>query len=133
MPVYNEALLMQALYPGQTIALFNAEAVTTGEKSLPVHLPADPRRPNNPVGLTLQFSAAPGAFTINCQFSEVAADAAYALPLPLSTYQITAANLDAASGVSVHVDLPTNAAFFRLYVAAQPANGAVLLTATAKR
>ena len=139
MPAYKQSsanLPITALYPGASVDVFSAEAVTNAERSQAVALSNYPIGSGTQLSLDLVFSGAPGAFTFNITFAakDVAAD--YAMPLatetPLTTWQVTQADLDPVNQ-AVHVDLPfVNARFVSLYVVAAPANS-VTVTATLKR
>lgn len=139
-PAYVQStsgLPITALYPGASVDVFSAEAVSTGERSQAVALSNYPQGGATPLSVDLVFNQAPGAFQINVTFAakDVAADYA----CPDASFQITAANLDSASGVggpnnTVHFECPfSNARFASLYVVSAPANGGTTLTATLKR
>lgn len=124
------------LYPGDSVDVFSAESVTTGERSQALALSNNLSGALSPLSVDLIFSAAPGNFTFNVTFAAKDTAADYALPLstttPTTTWQITQADLD-PNNQAVHVDLPyVNARFVSIYVALQPAN-AVNVTATIKR
>jgi hypothetical protein len=137
MPAYiasSAALPITNLNPGSSVAVFSAEAVTTGERSQALALTNYPQGGATPTSLDIVFSGTPGAFTFNVSFA--ANDAAANYACPDGTYQITAANLDTAVGgpnAAVHFDVPfSNARFICIYVVLQPANS-VTVTATFKR
>jgi hypothetical protein len=133
MPAYKQSsasLPITALYPGSSVDVFSAEAVTTGERSQAVAFSNYPQGGATPQSIDIVFSGAPGAFTFNITFAakDVAADYA----MPDASYQLTDANLDPNNN-SVHFDIPySNARFGSIYVVLQPAN-AVTVTATWKR
>lgn len=140
MPAYqassvNYALL--TLQPGASVDVFSAEAVTNAERSQAVALANFPQGGATPLSVDLVFNQAPGAFQINVTFAANEAKANYACPD--ASFQITAANLDSASGVggpnnAVHFECPfSNARFASLYVVSAPATGGTTLTATLKR
>ena len=140
MPAYLQSTAgvpITGLHPGGSVDVFSAEAITTGERSQAVALANYPQGGATPMSVDLNFNQAPGAFKINVTFAakDVAADYA----CPDATFQITAANLDSASGVggpnsSVHFECPfSNAKFASLYVVSAPANGGTTVTATLKR
>jgi hypothetical protein len=123
-------LPISCLYPGGSVDVFSAEAVTTNERSQALALSNYPQGGGTQLSLDIVFSGAPGAFTFNVTFAakDVAADYA----MPDITYQITAVNLDPNNN-AVHFDVPySNARFVSLFVASAPANP-VTLTATFKR
>jgi hypothetical protein len=126
-------LPLSCLYPGASLDVFSAEAVTNGEYSQAVALSNYPVGSATPLSLNIQFSAAPGAFTFNVVFSDHPNQGTNDFSMPDTTYQVTAANLDPANGVSLHLQIPfSNSRAVALYVSSKPAN-AVTLTATFKR
>lgn len=142
MPKYQQSsatLSLETLYPGAVKAVFNAEAVTTGELSQALALSNHPPGGLTPLGVDLFFSGAPGAFEFDVKFcpNDAALGAAgYSMPAaavtPTTTWKITQADLDPVNN-SVHVDLPyVNANSVAIYVATQPANS-VNTTAYLKR
>jgi hypothetical protein len=136
MPAYVQSsatLSLATLFPGASVDVFSAEAVTNGEYSQALALSNYPLGSGNPISLDLEFSAAPGNFTFNVVFSAKDSLGSAGYSMPDTTYQVTQAQLDPVTGTSVHLDMPyTNARFVALYVSSKPAN-AVTTTATFKR
>jgi hypothetical protein len=131
-PAYVQSsatLSLQCLYPGSSVDVFSAEAVTTAEYSEAVALSNHPPGGNTPLGVDILFSAAPGNFEFDIKFASNDAKngtAGYSLPVstatPTSTWKITQADLDPVNQ-SVHIDLPyVNARSVLAYVASAPAN-----------
>ena len=133
-PVYAQSSALNpimALYPGGSLDVFSAEAVSNGERSQAVALSNYPQGGATPLSVDIVFNQAPGAFTINVTFAAKDVTADYAMPD--TTFQITASNLDTVNN-AVHFECPfSNARFVSLYVASAPANGGTTLTATLKR
>ena len=136
MPAYVQSsatLSLATLFPGASVDVFSAEAVTNGEYSQALALSNYPLGSGNPLSLDLEFSAAPGNFTFNVVFSAKDSLGSAGYSMPDTTYQVTQAQLDPVTGTSVHLDMPyVNARFVALYVSTKPAN-AVTTTATFKR
>jgi hypothetical protein len=127
------ALPLQCLYPGSFIDVFSAEAVANGEYSQAVSLSNFPQGGATPTSLDIAFSGAPGTFTFNVVFAAKPQNGSGAFSMPDTTYQLTAANLDPATGKTVHFDIPfSNALTVAIYVSAAPSNS-VNVTATFKR
>lgn len=133
MPAYAQSSAgnpITSLYPGASLDVFSAEAVTTGERSQAVVLSNFPFGHPTPFSIDIFFSGAPGNFTFNVTMASKEAAANYSMPD--TTYQITQANLDPVNN-SVHFEAPfSDARFVSIYVALQPAN-AVNVTLTIKR
>src|ERR1700691_956063 len=99
MPPYQQstrALPLQCLFPGTSVDVFSNEAIATGERSQALALSNYPQGGATPLSIDLVFNQAPGAFSINVTFAAKEGPGDYACPD--ETFQITAANLDTASG-----------------------------------
>jgi hypothetical protein len=131
-PAYQQSsatLSLQCLYPGSSVDVLSAEAVTTGELSQAVALSNHPPGGNTPLGVDIYFSAPPGNFEFDIKFNPhdyKTGAAGYSLPAaaadPLVTFKITQALLDPVNN-SVHVDLPyVNAGAVAAYIESAPSN-----------
>jgi hypothetical protein len=138
MPAYQQStaqLPLQALWPGSSVDVFSAEAVASGERSQAVALSNFPQGGATPLSVDLAFNQPPGSFQINVTFAAKDVPGDYACPD--QTFEITAANLDTASGGpnnAVHFECPySNGRFVSLDVVEAPTAGGTTLTATLKR
>lgn len=137
MPPYvqsSQANPITALYPGSSVDVFSAEAVTNGERSQALALSNFPiGAGGTPVSIDILFNQAPGNFIIWVTLS--AKDVAADYSAPDNTYEITQAQLDASgANQAVHFEVPySDARFISLYVQTAPANGGTTVTATIKR
>lgn len=136
MPAYiqsSKSNPITGLYPGASVDVFSAEAVTNAERSQALSLSNWSRGGTTPVAIDIVFNQAPGNFTfwVTLSAKDVAADYA----APDTTYEITQANLDASgANQSVHFEVPySDARFISLYVSSAPANGGTTVTATIKQ
>jgi xanthine dehydrogenase iron-sulfur cluster and FAD-binding subunit A len=132
---YNSQVPPPALFPffpSNTFLLFNAEALTTGEFSQQVHIPPSPTaQAQAGIRITIDFSAAPGAFEIDIMEDDTDLEgAAHYAQVPVAGV-INAPNAGSATQATVDL-LPFQGQFLCLYVKTQPAN-AVTCTARATR
>lgn len=135
MPLYGTQQPAPALftsYPMNTFPLFNAEALVSGTYSERVQLPPAPLGSADVrMRITIDFSAAPGAFEIWVMEDDTALlGAAHYAQVPVNGV-INALNTGSTTQATLDLT-PFQGQFLCLYVKTQPAN-AVTCTARATR
>ena len=115
MPVYA-AGKGGTLSPGDQLAVFNAESLTTATASRQVTLVPDRGGDDGTTGLSVEagFSGTPGAFSLQLQVADTDVDAAY--------INLGAALTTVNTGNYARLETNTNARFARVFVTTQPAN-----------
>lgn len=118
MPGYNSSSRITCIYPGDKSTVLNAETPASGSASLQVAIGLFPFV-SSQLGVGLQFSAAPGAFTINLETSSTTdTDAAYTAASPSIT------TVGTGNYIMVNFPLPAGAMWARLRTVTANANGA---------
>jgi hypothetical protein len=130
MPLYNSQP-MQAVYPGDSANVFNAEAPLANQSSIALNLPVKDADQPPYISVELLFSAAPGVFEFDIQEADTDTDDAY-ITVP-AVGQITTAQAGAVKSVA-RVDLvPLKAKFVRLKCVTPITNGGVTVIAKVSR
>ena len=128
MPAYGKfttlGLPATCIYPGDTVAVWNAETVTTASASMQLCLSEPVDGGDKSCSIEITFSGAPGAFAIDTQTADTDTNSAYTT-LGIAA-QFTAVN----SGNYASFQLPElKCKFIRLVMTTQPGNA---VTVTAK-
>ncbi len=120
MPLFNTQGIT-GIYPGDTIALFNAETPQTGQSSMAVAVAENPARSITSLAFDFFWASNPGAFNFQIQGSDDAlVDSAY---FTEGTGTVTVVTAQADGSFRARVELtPWLAKFVRIKVAAQSAN-----------
>lgn len=131
MPLYGSQNYVPSVSLGQAQAVWSAEVVTTGQKSISVSPVQRPGEGTEYVSIEISFNQAPGVFSIQIQTSDTDADAFYNSEAfgGANPGVINAVN----AGNTARVELLIKAKFIRLLMAAQPANGGTTVTAKISR
>jgi hypothetical protein len=118
---------MQAVYPGESVNVLNAESPAAGQSSIAVFLaPKDVDQPGS-VSIELLFSGAPGAFEFDVQVADTDTDDAY-ITVP-AVGQITTAQAGTVKSVARLELSPVVARFIRLKCVTPITTGGVTVIA----
>lgn len=131
MPLYNAAQNVPAIYPGDSISVFNAEAPAAGQVSQQVNLPLDPL--GNPASLSVEllFSANPGAYEFDIVDADTDIPDAY-VPIP-AIGQMTVAQAGVVKFVDRREMAPIKGKFAALRCVTPITNGGVTMVAKFSR
>lgn len=117
MSVYNTAVAVPAIYPGDIIAVASADTIVSATSSQQINIGFAPRGVPS-LAVEGVFSAAPGAFTFNVQSADTDTDASYVNdPSIASITTVDATNFNFRVLIS-----PAVGRFFRLKYPTKPAN-----------
>lgn len=133
-PLYNSQAVsnspLHCLFPGDTLALFNAEKPATGQSSVAVAIAPKEGRGGLALAFEFIFPAAPGAFNYQIQGADTDTNGSY---FTEGSGTVNAVTAESDGTFRARVELhPWQAKFARVAIAQQNANGvAVTINVTA--
>ena len=121
MPGYN-SVAVNAIYPGDSVKVWNAETITTGSKSQQVAIaPNFSSGAQMDISVDVTFSDTPGAVVVSLQTADTDTEGDYIIP--------AGAVMNSATAKVQNLQWHVKANFARLIMTTQPANS-VTVTAT---
>jgi hypothetical protein len=119
----SAALPIDAIYPGDSAVVWNAERPLTGAASKALAITPNPAPFGGPINISVEinFSATPGAFEIRVQTADTDTDNAYQTEASGGTITLIGGD---GSGFYVRTEIAVKAKFVRLLMKTQSANAA---------